>query len=404
MDRLLRRSISLMSRRTSIRAAALASLLVMLGVSGRASAYPQFQFSSGTTRCGQCHYSPSGGTLITSWGRDESGDTISLGGDGSFLHGLWAPPSWLALGLDLRFAGLRNDVGGAESPELAYFPMQADLYTRLAYDSVSLNVTLGARGVVRPPDPSLGGRTSDISQRMMSREHYLMWRPSATGAYVRAGRFSAPYGLRLVEHIYYVRRYTGYNLYEETYNLSGGYITEDWEVHATAFLHIPSSLPDILGASGAAENGGVVYGERRFNKMAAIGLQTRVGIAKEEARYQGGAVGKLWIEKARVLFLGEADFIRQQLTGASAGQNQFVSYLGATYVIRGFMAGVAYERFQEDLAVAHTGRNAYDVEINLFPWAHFEVGLLGRYQRQTAFGTADDARASLAMLQLHYYL
>jgi hypothetical protein len=105
-----------------------------------------------------------------------------------------------------------------------------------------------------------------------------------------------------------------------------------------------------------------------------------------------------------VLFLGETDFIRQQLTGASAGQNQFVSYLGATYIIRGFMAGLAYERFQEDLAVARTGRNAYDVEVNLFPWAHFEVGLLGRYQRLTGFGTSDPSRASLAMLQLHYYL
>ena len=378
--------------------------LALLGSSREASAYPQFQFSSGTTRCGQCHYSPAGGTLITSWGRDESADTISLGGDGSFLHGLWAPPSWLALGLDLRVAGLRNDVGGAESPEVAFFPMQADLYTRVAYDAISLNVTVGARGVVRPPDPSLGGRSSDVLDRMMSREHYLMWRPSATGAYVRAGRFAAPYGLRLVEHIYYVRRHTGYNLYEETYNLSGGFVTDDWEVHATAFLHIPSSLPDFLGASGLAENGGVAYGEMRFNKMSAVGLQTRIGVGSEESRYQGGAVGKLWIEKARVLVLGEADFIRQQLTKASTGQNQFVSYLGATYIIRGFMAGVAYERFQEDLAVSRTGRNAYDLEVNLFPWAHFELGVLGRYQRQAAFGTTDDSRASLAMLQLHYYL
>jgi hypothetical protein len=391
-------------RRTSIVVAAGLSGLALLAFAGQAQAYPQFQFSSGTTRCGQCHYSPSGGTLLSSWGRDESGDTISLGGDGSFLHGLWAPPSWLALGLDIRLAGLRNDVGGAGSPEFAFFPMQADVYARAAYESFSLNVTVGARGVVRPPDPSISGRTSDVLNRMMSREHYLMWRPSATGPYVRLGRYDAPYGIRFVEHIFFVRRYTGFNLWEETYNLTGGMITEDWELHATAFTHVPTSLPDFLGATGAPENGGMIYGERRFKKMAAIGLQTRVGIASEESRYQGGAVGKLWIEKARVLFLGEADFIRQQLTKASVGQNQFVSYLGATYIIRGFMAGLAYERFQEDLAVSKTGRNAYDVEVNLVPWAHFEVGLLGRYQRQETFGTTDPSRASLGMLQLHYYL
>jgi len=390
-------------RRSSI-AVALVSGLLLVAWGREARAYPQFQFSSGTTRCGQCHYSPSGGTLISPWGRDEAGDTISLGGDGSFLHGLWAPPSWLALGADIRLAALRNDVGGADSPELAFFPMQADLYTRFAYDAFSLNVTLGARGVVRPPDPSLSGRTSDVGQRMMSREHYLMWRPSATGPYVRIGRYFSPYGLRFVEHIFFVRANTGYNLYEETYNASYGYVDEDWEVHATAFTHVPTSVPDFFGAAGPAENGGVAYGEKRFNKMAALALQTRIGIASEEARYQGGAVGKLWIEKARLLFLGEADFIRQQFSKANFGQSQFVSYLGATYFIRGFMLGAAYERFQEDLAVKGTGRDAYDGELNVFPWAHFELNLLMRYQTRATVAPGDTPRGSLVMLQLHYYL
>jgi hypothetical protein len=378
--------------------------LALLAAPRSSQAYPQFQFSSGTTRCGQCHYSPSGGTLLSSWGRDESGDTLSLGGDGSFLHGLWAPPSWLALGADLRLAGLINDVRGADAPESAFFPMQGDLYTRFAYEAFSLNLTVGARGVVRPPDPSLGGRSGDLLGRMISREHYLMWRPSATGPYLRAGRFNAPYGIRFVEHVFFVRRYTGFDLYEETYNFSGGVVNEDWELHATAFLHVPTSLPDFLGAAGAPENGGAVTGEYRLHKMAALGLQTRVGIAKEESRFQGGAVGKLWFEPARLLFLGEADFIRQQLSGASTGQNQFASYLGATYVIRGLMVGVAYERFQENLGVSATGRNAYDVEVNVLPWAHFELNLLGRYQRQGAPGAAGGNPASLAMLQLHYYL
>lgn len=370
-----------------------------------AAAYPQFQFSSGTTRCGQCHFSPSGGTLISSWGRDESADTISLGGNGGLLHGLVTPPSWLAIGGDVRFAALTNDVGGPESPESAYFPMQFDLYTRLAFDAFSLNFTVGDRGVVRPSDPSFSGRSGDFVDRLVSREHYLMWRPSATGPYVRAGRFYSPYGVRFVEHVYFVRRYTGYNLYEETYNLSGGYIADDYEWHATAFVHPPSSLPNFLRSVGAHESGGTAYGEMRFAKMASLGLQTRIGIASEEARYQGGAVGKLWIEDAKLIFIGEADFIRQQLKGAaSTGQNQLVSYIGMTYFMRGLMAGIAYERFQENLAMSRTGRNAYDFQVNFFPWAHFEVLLLGRYQTRASAAPGDTTGASLGMLQLHYYL
>jgi len=270
-----------------------AATVAILAWAGSARAYPQFQFSSGTTRCSQCHYSPSGGTLITSWGRDEAGDTISLAGDGAFLHGAWTPPSWLALGGDLRLAGIVNDVGGPESPETAAFPMQFDLYGRVAFtESLSLNVTIGDRGVVRPPDPSISGRSGDFVQRIMSREHYVMWRPSASGPYVRLGRFYAPYGLRLVEHITYVRRYTGYNLYEESYNSSGGYVVDDFEVHATAFTHAPNS-PDFFASSGAHESGFVAYGEKRFNGMASLAAQTRIAIATEEARYQGGGVGKL---------------------------------------------------------------------------------------------------------------
>lgn len=381
-----------------------AAALLLVGARD-ASAYPQFQFSSGTSRCAQCHFSPSGGGLINSWGRDESADTISIGGDGGFLHGAVSLPSWLALGADLRFAVLGNDVGSPGKKELAYFPMQFDLYGRVAFnDAISLNVTLGARGVVRPDDDSVGSRFSTIPDRLVSREHYLMWRPSASGPYVRAGKFQVPYGIRFVEHVYWIRRFTGFNLYEEPYALSGGFLAEDWEVHATAFTPPPSSFPDPIRSVGHRESGGALFGEKRFNSMAAVGAQARVGMSTEEARYQGGLVGKLWIEPAKVLLLGEADLIRQQLKAANFAQNQFVSYFGATvFPVKGLMVGVAFERFQESLSVAKTGRNAVNGQINLFAWAHVELVVLGRYQ-WIGSGAIDGAPGKLAMFQLHYYL
>src|SRR5215471_13373736 len=135
---------------------ATATVILLLATVREAAAYPQFQFSSGTTRCGQCHYSPSGGSLISAWGRDESAETISLGGDGALLNGL-APRSWLGLGGDIRLAAIRNDVGGPDAPEIAAFPMQLDLYGHGAIDAFSVNVTVGARGIVRADDPSASG-------------------------------------------------------------------------------------------------------------------------------------------------------------------------------------------------------------------------------------------------------
>lgn len=389
---------------------ALMAGLSLAALGGRASAYPQFQFSSGTTRCSQCHYSPAGGGLITSWGRDESGDTISRGGDGAFLHGLWEPPSSLALGADIRLAALVNGSGGPESPQVAFFPMQTDGYARFAFgDQVSLYLQGGIRGDVGR-DETVSDRTNSVGDRFISNEHYLMWRPSATGPYVRAGRFFAPFGLRFVEHIFYVQRYTGYDLYNETYNVSGGYVGDDWELHVSLFTPPPTSFPDALQSTAPTsmrQSGGAAYAEKRFNGMAMVGLQARLGTGSEVSRYIGGAVGKLWLEDFKLLALGEADFVRQIVSVGSGtfGQNQFVSYLGATFFpTRGLMAGVAYERFQEDLAVSGTGHNAVDLEVNFFPWAHFELLAIGRYQFIGPSSATDEASASLFMLQLHYYL
>jgi hypothetical protein len=380
------------------------------GFARRASAYPQFQFSSGTNKCSQCHFSPAGGGLLSSWGRSESGDTISMGGDGAFLHGAVKLPSWIALGFDLRLAGTRNDDGGQESPRTAFFPMQSDAYVRFAFnDAFSLYLEGGVRGEVRPAsgfsETGAGQINYDFgtaADRFISREHYLMWRPSATGPYARLGRFYAPYGIRFVEHIYFVRRYTGYELYNETYNASGGYVADAWELHLTAFTPPPSGFPDPLQSVGARESGGAAYFERRFAEMSALALQARAGVGKEVSRYQGGLVGKLWIEPAKLLFLAETDFINQRVSAASYNQNQFVSYTGVNWFpIRGLMVAPFYERFQENLAVKGTGRNAFNFQINVFPYAHCEVILLGRYQ---TVGTQGQPATTLMMAQLHYYL
>jgi hypothetical protein len=381
--------------------AAFAGVLLCAALAGRANAYPQFQFSSGTTRCSQCHYSPGGGGLITSWGRDESGDTLSFGGNGAFLNGAWTPPSALSLGADARLAATRIDASDIPTAQNAFFPMQLDLYGRYAFtDAISLYVEAGVRGEARPAD----GTWSGLGDRFISREHYLMWRPSATGPYVRLGRFFAPYGLRFAEHIYYVRRYTGYNLYSETYTLSGGYVGEGWELHLSGFVPPPTGFPDALQSVGQRESGGAAYIEKQFDGMAAIALQGRVGIGNEVSHNQGGVVGKLWFEPARALVLGEVDLIQQKVKGLSGAQNQMVSYLGLTFFpVRGVMLGGAYEHYQEDLSVKRTSHEAFDLQVNVFPWAHWELLLFARKTILGA-GETDGAPSTLMMAQLHYYL
>ncbi len=105
--------------------------------------------------------------------------------------------------------------------------MQADLAARVALPAgFSFEAVGGLRGQVRDPDllvPIQNFQPVSTSQ-LISREHYLMWEPEAVGPYLRVGRFYAPYGLRMAEHILYINRDLGYDELEETYNVSGGFV------------------------------------------------------------------------------------------------------------------------------------------------------------------------------------
>src|SRR5438552_12584518 len=248
----------------------LAPLLAIALAPRAAQAYPQWQFSSGTSRCNQCHFSPAGGGLITNYGRDAVGEDLSSWqGNGGFLHGAVELPTWLALGFDTRLAALRHEAGNPDGPLTAYFPMLADAYLRVAFlDQFSLSVTAGYRGQARTAPAGIGNNNffPATADRFVTRDFSLTWRSGALGPYVRVGRFFAPYGLRLAEHTTYVRRDLGFDLLQETYGLSGGFVQNEWELHVTAFV------PDPLRNYGGQEKGVAAMFERRFADAYAVGV------------------------------------------------------------------------------------------------------------------------------------
>lgn len=389
-----------MSAAKTGRSAAIAALAVLAiaGLGAEARAYPHLQLSSGSGRCSECHVGPAGGGLLTPWGQDEHGDTVARGGDGRFLHGAAPLPGWLQLGGNLRLAALANDAGGSEGAEVAAFPMQIDLAVRVAAGAWSAVIVGGLRGVVRggaPADnPGSEASAPPLASYLVSREHYVMWRPGETGAYARAGRFAAPHGLRLADHTAYVRRYLGHNLLEETYGLGGGWIADTWELHATAFAS------DSLQGAPRREVGGAALFEARPAHALVLGGSARVGAGDADTRAQAGVHGKLWLDGARLLLQAEVHGVRQMFEAAGGDRWQLAAYAGPVLVpARGLYVGAAYQAFSEDLAVRGVLRQAVDAWLAVFPRAHVEVMALGRAQR---IGPAE--RAYLGMLQLHYAL
>lgn len=383
------------------RRAALVASVVAAWVAGggerAAEAYPQWQLAAGAIRCSQCHYAPAGGGLLTSYGRDAAGELATFGGNGAFLHGVPLPPR-VAFGGDFRGALVAEEVQDPRGTTVAAFPMQADLIARVALPAgFSILATGGLRGRVRDPDdPFPNDSLHPVSTSLLvSREHWAMWQPETLGPYVRAGRFFAPFGLRMAEHILYVRRDLGFNQLQETYNVSGGWIYDRWELHLSLFA------PDFVRHMGSEESGASVYGEVRVldDRLSAAG-QMRLASGPGATRFIFGAIGKFYLEPLRTLLFAEANGVQWFFDGATAQNRlQAVGAAGVSVTaVPGGLFTLLGERNQVDTAL-DDGWTAATLLLSWFPYAHCEAAVLGRLQMPTGGPTA-----KTFLFQLHYFL
>lgn len=363
-----------------------------------AFAYPQWQFTSGAVRCNQCHYSPDGGGVLRGYGRDYVGEDLStFGGNGAAFHGAVELPAWLAFSGNARVAAIAHDVDDYNGSKTAVFPMQLELGARVGLPAgLSVQAAAGLRGRVRDDSHvvPLQNYQPITASWFISREHFLMWQPQFTGPYLRVGRFFAPFGLRMAEHILYVRRDLGFNLFEESYNLSGGWLHDEWELHLTGFA------PDFLRSMGGQETGVSGYVERRFlDQQASVALQGKYGDGPGYKRLVGGVVGKYYMDSLRSLAFAETNLVHLELPSVAAS-TQLVGALGVAMLpVRGLMSTLLLERLQRDLAYRHTTYNASTLLLSWFPYAHIELQAMGRFQFP-----AGQRAVQTFLFQIHYFL
>ncbi|MBA3820691.1 MAG: hypothetical protein H0X17_17505 [Deltaproteobacteria bacterium] len=362
-------------------------ILALLGVAAeRAEAYPEFQFSTGTARCSACHFAPVGGGLINDYGRDEAATTISDAGDGRFAHGLVELPAWIALGADVRVASFAKRVRGGS--EATVFPMQADVYARLAWGGLTVNATGGVLGAIREPAP--------FAERLGSREHYVMYQPESRAWYVRAGRFFPTLGLRLPDHTAYVRRYTGLHSLEESYGVSAGRATDRWELHGTLLTPL-----EVHPVAGHHDWGGALHAEHineaETQLLAVHGKAVRTSHGVET--WVGGS-WKRWHEGTNLLFAAELHAGTTSLTPSPVARLAGYAALHYRPGKAWGLAGAAHY-FDADLRLIGHGRSALEMRGSWFPRAHLEAALLIRGE---SVGAEVGRGNVLGFLQLHYYL
>jgi hypothetical protein len=197
-------------------ALALAALALPAGL----RAEPMF-LSKQYNRCTSCHYSPTGGGLLTpygrslsrqelsTWGRSDPGAPPPAKGKGeeAFLWGaLGDRLAPLELGFDVRPSHLGLDVGGPTSNGRDLL-MTADLLAAWAAHGFTAYAELGRK-------PAIG----EESAGLYSYEYWAGYE-SHQGLGLRVGRFFPAYGIRLADHTAFNRSTLGFDKYDQVYAL-----------------------------------------------------------------------------------------------------------------------------------------------------------------------------------------
>jgi hypothetical protein len=364
------------------------TLVTVVGLAlatGRADAYPQFQLSRDTT-CTSCHIAPAGGGLLTENGLATADAMSQFGTNSAFMYGAIDTPDWLTLGGDARAMA-----GYMQTPQkyLVGFPMQLDLYANARKGNFSTQLTVGMR-------PAQEG--NEALTRVWPREHYVMWQSDPgerEGQWIRAGHFMPVFGLRLVEHPAYTRRYGGTPLMGETYAASFSAVTEKYEGHVTGFINNP-----LMDAANPA-NGGAFYGEMRLGTHSQIGGGGMYTQRDWQDTYRGSLTAKHYLPTPGLLLQAELQYAYSGVSDHHTGS--IIGYLMGSYMVgESVMIDLGLGHYDENYRVRAVDRDCIDLNVHWFATSHLELMLVSRVE---VIGKTEGGPSSGWMMgQLHYRL
>jgi hypothetical protein len=380
-----------------------AFLLGTILLASTASAEPTF-LAKQYTRCTACHYSPTGGGLLTPYGRLLSTRELSTSGatgkgpapeaadasrgEQAFLFGaLGDALGPVHLGLELRPSHLAIGFpGGHQDMSLL---MSLDLTAAVQKNGWTVYGSAGRE----PPNSAVRNGRVLPGAAFISYEHWVSYQ-SDKGFGIRAGRFLPAYGVQLPDHTAYTRMYLGLDRNDQVYGL---------EISDA----IGSSLVQVTVSPGKAE--AILHDRTRRGFSAAGRWQfdlapraTIVGSAafhhSTDADPQSGAAGGAFglAPTAHVTIWTEADAVLQ--TKGSGGHAWVVLNETSVEVYRGI-----WLKFSPQLRTAAGAGRASDlrrvaVAADLLPRTHWNVDL--SYYHDHAF----HASTSAFLAQLHLYM
>lgn len=341
------------------------------------------------TRCTNCHFSPTGGGLLTPYGRSLSREELSTfgrsrdpaapGREQEFLFGATGRALGpVSVGVDLRPSHLEFDAAGfGSSRDLL---MNADVSAAMRHGRWTFYAGLG-----RQP------RGDDA--RVASFEHWVSFR-GEKGLGVRAGRFLPAYGVKLADHTSFNRSTVELDNDQQVYGLELSFTGDRHLVQVSA----GPGLAD--GVDEADRRAFTASGRWQFDLRPRVVLVAS-GLYRDrsslEARRGAAGLALGLAPASRLALWAQAD---ARFREGSSGEAAYTLLADASLeVYRG-----VWIRLSPQLRTAYgdTSAGVYrlGLGLNLLPRTHWNA--LVSYYRDRERLT--DRTSSTVLLQLHLYL
>ena len=384
----------------------LTSTLAAVLAPGEARAYP-WMIRHGYANCAACHVDPSGGGLLTQYGRAQSELLLStqyrkraedqeVSPYTAFALGAVTLPDWLDLGLSFRGAYLNTRAG--EVSDSRWLQMVTDLRGALSVGPVRAGGSVGflhQRGLP-------AALTTREDNNVVSREHWVGLSDADETLLFRVGRVNLPFGLRNVEHTTWVRDQTRTDINEDQQH--GAALAYNSEKVRAELMAIAGNLQ--LSPSEYRERGYSGYVELALDKKAAVGVSSLMTRARYDVttqqpffvRQAHGLFGR-WSPLQRLVLMGEVDLLVQRPQGEGA-ETGYTGLLQADVeLIQGVHVLLAGETLRQRGA---TSLGAW-VSLDWFIGPHAELRLDFNPRRLGSAG-GEPLNVTMLLAQLHLTL
>jgi hypothetical protein len=329
----------------------------------------------GYSNCQTCHVSPTGGGVVTKYGKmtsEEFMSTWAYEGEASPTYGLFDLPVWLDIGGDVRQVEIKSEIEGLD-PYQIKFIMQFDVEVALHFTRRLSLVTSGGR---------YGG-----AYKWERRRTYALLEVSK-GLKFRFGQFFPAYGIMIDDHTKLFRRNLGFDQGRESVNAEVSYNGVWGDLIVTRIFGNKPSFESKddggLGVKNGDDDGGTIRAAKYFTKRFQLGLS----YLRDRTRRSLGAY-MIWGMSKSSYWLMQMDRLRKT-------DGEYIDVLFNRFgfeIFRGFQIKTEYQYLRSE----NSKTNVIGGALQWFPRPHWE------FLMQQDLVRTDGNKITNSLVMVHYY-